>query len=701
MDNQVNILMLEDEPLDAELVWQTLGSGTFSFTGKLVDSRSAYCKELKSFSPDLILSDYNLPAFDGMEALKIAQRECPDIPFIFISGILGEDRAIETLKSGATDYVLKDNLSRLKPAVERALSEAEEHAKLQKTEKALKDSEERYALAAQGANDGLWDWDLNTDVIYFSPRWKEMIGFKDNEIGNFSEEWLNRLHEDDIKRVNEAFRKHKKGHTPQFKCEYRIKHRNGSYRWVLSRGICIRDESGKAYRMSGSQTDITHQKRAEKQILFDAFHDGLTRLPNRTLFLDHLGRSIERVKRSKQYLYSVLMLDFDEFKKVNDSLGHKAGDRLLVDISKRLQMSLFPGDTIARIGGDEFAILADDLNKAQDTDRVAVKIKAQLSKAFELDGQKIYMTVSIGIAHGSNKYKRPEDLLRDAETAMYHAKTLGKARHVEFNSKMHFYLKSRLSIETDLRLAIEQKEFRVYYQPIVSLIDGRVVGLEALLRWQSQKRGMVTPENFIYILEETGMIINIGSWVLAESCSRLQQWQKENSRNSELSLSVNLSPRQLGETGLVREVEMILEKNSLAPHSLKLEITENMIMDRSEYAIGILNQLRSSGVKLMMDDFGTGYSSLSYLHRFPIDVLKIDRSFITDMERKKENVEIVKAIIAMAKNLGMEIVAEGIETIRQLEILQDLNCDYGQGFFFAKPLRAEDVSILLNNKPQW
>jgi len=701
MDKQVNILMLEDEPLDAELIWQMLGDGTFSFTGKLVDSRSAYCKELKSFSPDLILSDYSLPAFDGMEALKIVQREYPDIPFIFISGILGEDRAIETLKSGATDYILKDNLSRLNTAVERALSEAEERAKLQETEKALKDSEERYALAAKGANDGLWDWDLLTNKIYYSPRWKEMLGFQDDQMGTDPDEWLSRIHKEDFDSVNSALNKHKQGLISQFKCEYRILHKNGHYLWVLSRGVAVKNESGEAYRICGSQTDITQRKKAEEQLLFDAYHDSLTRLANRSSFLNHLEWSMERARRHKQYHFAVLMLDFDDFKIINDSLGHDVGDELLMAITKRLKECKFPGDTIARLGGDEFAILIDDFSNPEEIIGIVTKIRAKLANAFTIDGQEIYTTASIGIAHGSQEYKRPEDLLRDADTAMYRAKALGKAQHVIFNTDMHIHAKARLQLDMDLRRAFEHQEFQIHYQPIVSLNNGEITCFECLLRWQNPERGLIFPDRFVHILEETGMINELENWVLAEAGKQLKNWQGRFSQNSQMSISVNLSPKHILQSNLCKRIEQILKKNNLNPASFKLEITESLLMENPEAVIEILSELKTLGVLLLLDDFGTGYSSLSYLHKFPIDIVKIDRSFVSDMENSDKNLEIVRTIITLAKTLGKKVIAEGLETAQQLAILRDMKCDFGQGYYFSRPIDSANVELLLEKNPKW
>lgn len=425
-----------------------------------------------------------------------------------------------------------------------------------------------------------------------------------------------------------------------------------------------------------------------------AFHDALTGLPNRSLLIDHLKLAIERSKLQHDHLFAVLFIDLDRFKNINDSLGHNTGDQLLVGIAARIGECLRPTDTVARLGGDEFAILLDGLEDWTVATAVAERIQNELLKPFSLNGHEVYTTASIGIRLSMDGREDAENLLRDADTAMYRAKDNGKARHELFHNTMHMRAVALLKLENDLRRAIEREEFCVYYQPIMTLETGALSGFEALVRWNHPERGLVPPDEFIPLAEETGLVIEIGAWVLREACMQLREWQVALGKDS-LSMSVNLSGKQLTQTGLIRQIENTLREAELDPTWLRLEITESVVMENAELATNTLLQLRDLGVHLSIDDFGTGYSSLSYLHRFPVNILKIDRSFIGRMARGDENSEIVKTICTLANNLGMEVVAEGVETREQLELLRSLKCEYGQGYFFSKPITAEAATALV------
>ena len=441
--------------------------------------------------------------------------------------------------------------------------------------------------------------------------------------------------------------------------------------------------------------EISDRQRAEEELLHSAFHDSLTGLPNRALFMDRLGHAVERAKRRENYLFALLFLDLDRFKVVNDSLGHMAGDQLLLAIASRITACLRSADTLARLGGDEFTILLEDIKDLSDAKRVANRIHEELMLPFNLSGNEVFTSASIGIALSATVYDRPEQLLRDADTAMYQAKARGKARHEVFDIAMHASAIALLQLETDLRRALERQEFRIYYQPIVSLLSGRIKGFEALVRWQHPERGLVSPTEFIPVAEETGLMIPIGWWVFHEACRQMHLWQVQFPANPPLTISVNLSDKQFSQPNLSEQIEKILHETSLDPRSLKLEITESVIMENAESATTMLSQLRSLGVQLYMDDFGTGYSSLSYLHRFPLDMLKIDRSFVSRMGVGDENSEIVRAIVTLAHNLSMNVTAEGVETTEQLALLQVLQCEYGQGYFFSKPVDAEAAAVLI------
>ncbi len=440
----------------------------------------------------------------------------------------------------------------------------------------------------------------------------------------------------------------------------------------------------------------------EKRLLQDAFHDALTGLPNRALFTDRLELAIERAKRNEEHRFAVLFMDIDRFKNVNDSLGHTSGDQLLLGISHRLERHLRHVDTIARFGGDEFAILLDGIEDASDAIRVADRVQKELAVPFYLDGQEIFTSASIGIALSTTGYDRIEDILRDADTAMYRAKAQGKARHEVFDKVMHARAVALLQLETDLRYAVERQEFRVQYQPIISLATGRLSGFEALVRWQHPERGLIFPGDFIPTAEETGLIIPLGQIVLREACRQMSQWQNQFPSDQPLTLSVNLSGKQFNQPDLVEQVKDILQETGLDPCSLQLEITESVIMDNAETATAMLEQLRALNVQLSIDDFGTGYSSLSYLHRFPISILKIDRSFVGRMGVGDENTEIVQTILTLACKLGMDVVAEGIETQEQLSQLISLKCEYGQGFFFSKSVDGDIAEGLIRQQqPHW
>ena len=426
-----------------------------------------------------------------------------------------------------------------------------------------------------------------------------------------------------------------------------------------------------------------------------AFHDPLTGLPNRAMFTELLKAEIENSSRHNTHMFAVLFLDLDRFKNINDSLGHTHGDLLLVAFAERLERTLRPVDTLARFGGDEFAILITGMSDAMDAVRVAERIQDELSQPFVLDKNSAFATASIGIALSSSGYDRADDILRDADIAMYRAKENGKARYEVFDHGMHARAVSRLQLESDLRQAIEQKEFVVYYQPIVSLQTGRLAGFEALVRWNHPRRGLVSPADFIPVAEETGLIVTIGEWVLNEACAQVRRWQLDSPSHRSLSLSVNLSARQVAQPDLLDRIKEALETSKLNPHCLKLEITESVVMENAEAAALMFKQLRSLGVQLSIDDFGTGYSSLSYLHRFPLNYLKIDRSFVMRLTTDNDNA-IVRTISTLARNLGMEVIAEGIETDEQYHQLKMLGCEYGQGYLFSRPVDKGSVQHLLS-----
>jgi PAS domain S-box-containing protein len=466
--------------------------------------------------------------------------------------------------------------------------------------------------------------------------------------------------------------------------------------------------------------DITELKRAQEKLVHDAFHDSLTNLPNRALFLDRLERTVARAKRHKDYKFGVLFIDIDRFKIVNDSLGHYAGDELIIQCAKRILNSLrledviarpatshglanewtSKDDTLARLGGDEFTVLLDDLRTPADSIRVAARIQQSFAEPFSIAGQEVFATVSIGIAASSQSYTSAADVLRDADIAMYRAKAQGKARCEVFDQATHDQAVGRLKLETDLRRAVEREEFLVYYQPIVSLGSGRIAGFEALVRWDRPGVGIVAPAEFIRVAEEMGLIVFIGNWVLRKACQQARRWHLDDRRGPLLTMSVNVSGRQFKHPDIVEQVGKILGETQVDPAAIKLEVTETVTMDNAERTIQVVNGLKSLGVRLSIDDFGTGYSSLSYLRRFPMDTLKIDRSFVQNLSGNPENLEIVRTIVSLARNLGLDVVAEGAETAAEIEHLKGLQCDFCQGYFFSKPVNSEQATNLLRKEPQ-
>lgn len=556
-------------------------------------------------------------------------------------------------------------------------------------------AEERYSLAARGANDGLWDWDLQTGIVYFSSRWKTMLGYAEDAIGTGSHEWLDRVHPDDRQRVEAELAVHTDGLTPHFESEHRVRDVHGRYRWVLSRGIAVRDSAGVATRMAGSQTDITDRKQVEEQLRHDALHDSLTGLANRQYFLDRLGWTLARMKRQPGTACAVLFVDLDRFKVINDSLGHGVGDDLLIGVVQRWQQCLRPHDTFARLGGDEFTILVDDVTTAADAAHVADRLQAALRLPFNLGGIEIFTSASIGIALCSSPQTRPDELLRDADSALYRAKAQGKACYAVFDQSMHARAVARLQLESELRRGIERRQFVVHYQPIVATRHGQVVGFEALVRWQHPERGLVPPGEFIPVAEETGVIQQLGTLVLQTACRQARLWDAQFPHLADLTVSVNVSGSQFAHVGFVAQLKACLDETQLPPHRLRIEITESVMMENAAVAADMLQAIRDLGVRISIDDFGTGYSSLGVLHHMPIDMLKIDRSFLNGLGLDGDQKQMVATIVMLAHNLRMEVVAEGIETDEQVTYLCAVGCDYGQGYLWGHPMDAAAATASL------
>ena len=570
-----------------------------------------------------------------------------------------------------------------------------------KAEEALRESEERYALAAKGANDGLLDWNLKTNEIYFSPRWKSMLGFEEAEVGNAVDTWFGRVHPDDVDRLQALLRSHLDGVTPHFEVEHQIMHKDGTYRWVLTRGLVVRDERLAPARMAGSQTDITDRKRAEEQLLHDAFHDALTGLPNRALFADRLSQAHSRAKRSGEYTFAVLHADLDRFQVINESLGHATGDAALKAAADRIRGCLRPGDTLARFGGDEFLILLDEVKDLGEASRIVEAVKAELARPWRLQEHEIMTTASMGFVMATAAYDRPEDYLRDAHLAMHRAKAHGRAGVEVYDADLYAQAMERLKLETALRRALDERQFQVYYQPVVDLKTARLTGLEALVRWNHPERGILLPESFLSVAEEAGFLVAIDRQVMAAACAQLRLWIDKDPSLADIGVSVNFCSRQFSEPDLVEFVSATLKATRIEPRNLCIEITESALMKSIPQTQAVLSRLQSLGVRLYIDDFGTGYSSLSYLHHFPIDMLKIDRSFVGQMTSAGDPVPIVQTIISLAHTMKMQVLAEGVENDVQCSTLQSLKCNCAQGFFFSRPVNAAETETYLMAKKAW
>jgi diguanylate cyclase (GGDEF)-like protein/PAS domain S-box-containing protein len=568
-----------------------------------------------------------------------------------------------------------------------------------RAEREVRQTVERLTLAAEGANDGLWQWSLTTGEFYVSGRWRAMIGLAPDARITRAEDWLNRVHAEDVGGLKASLQAHLAGHTEFFEHEHRIRHEDGGYRRFLCRGLAVKTGPERPGRIAGSFTDTTDQAIAEERLRSIGFLDPLTGLVNRGIFVEGLGRRLDEfATRRAGNSFAVLYLDLDRFKIVNDSLGHLVGDELLIAASRRLESCLRPGDALARLGGDEFAVLLNGLADDAQANAIALRIQHALRAPFSIGGREVFTSASIGIAFGPAHYSSPDEVMRDADTAMYHAKARGKARHEVFDADMHARVRDRLSLENDIRRAIAGNDFEVQYQPIVSLVSGMCVGFESLIRWTRDGEA-VSPATFVPIAEELGLIEPVGTWVLQKACETFADWQRRFPSAGLECITVNVSSRQLLQQKFPRVVQQAVHKAGLTPADLRLEITETALMDSPGEAADVLRELRSFGVKIYLDDFGTGYSSLSHLHNLPVDALKIDRSFVNSLLLPGRPA-IVESILALARTLKTSVVAEGIENEVQARELERLGCTHAQGFLFSRPLSAEVAEQLIRaNRP--
>ncbi len=681
MECTVHVLLLEDCDADRRFVVEALASGgQGKFFVEHVTTLAAFAERVACRRPDLALVDLCVPDSHDFDTFERVRALLPDAPVVVQTGLEQAGLSATALRNGAQDYLVKGRFDadHLRRAIRYALERW-------RADRALRESEERYALASRGSNDGIWDWDLREGRLVVSPRWLHLLRLPSDARVGKPETWLARVHPDDQSSLADAISEHLAGKATHLEHEHRIARDDGEYLWVRCRGLAVRDAGDRPTRMAGSMMDISAQRARERDLSFLAHHDSLTGLPNRTLCLERISQAMQRASRGRGS-FAVLFVDIDRFKVINDSLGHGAGDVLLVELAARLQQAVRPSDTVARLGGDEFCILVEDTGGDHDGVRVAERIRQLTAAPFVLCDRPVFSSVSVGIAVHSSSHRTPAELLRDADMAMYRAKTQGAGRMRVSDSGLHHAALERLSLETALHRALERRELFLCYQPIVDLRGPALVGVEALVRWQCPERGLVPPSDFVPLAEETGLIVPMGRWVLEEALRQVGEWSAEHPQARTMSVSVNLSPKQLHAADLTRDVFEVLADAGVSPSRLKLEITESSLLD--DETVPVLEELHRMGVRIDLDDFGTGFSSLAYLQRLPISTIKIDRSFVDDIELDDANWGIVRAVVGMAAILKKSVVAEGVERLGQWERLLSIGCPCGQGYFFGRPART-------------
>jgi len=665
----------------------------------------------------LIICDHLMPDMKGVDLLKQIHQLYPDTLKILLTGLADLDDIVRAVnEANLYRYIPKPwDQADLKLTVREALRSYERDCLLEEqnrnlqreiserrqAEILLRQSEARLESILNSLEDVIWSaTDDTLELLYLNPAAAQVYGRPTSDFIESKTLWqMEVVHPEDQHRRHTFFKALlEEGYKG---VEYRILHPNGEVRWLSDRARVIYDEYGNILRIDGIIYDITERRRAEEKLAFDALHDGLTGLPNRNLFMQRVEQSLQQCQEDPKYQFAVLFIDLDRFKLVNDSLGHAYGDQFLICIAKKLAQCLRTSDTVARLGGDEFTILLDGIYSITDATCIGDRILSSLEKPLQIGDRSLFSSASIGIAISAPHYHQANEVLRDADIAMYRAKSSGKGRFAIFDQDMHAETLQLLQTENDLRNALEQQLFTLHYQPIVNLKTGALAGFESLVRWQHPERGLVMPNDFVPIAEDTGLIVELGEWVLRESCRQLSAWQKEYDYAQDLIISVNLAGHQLKESNIAEVIDQTLSETGLDGCNLKLELTESILVENIDAIINTLTYLRGRNIQLSIDDFGTGYSSLSYLHRFPVSTLKIDRAFIDMMMGDTENFEIVRTIRTLAHSLGMEVVAEGIETDEQLSVLVSLGCELGQGYYFSKPVNAQEAAAMISPNTDW
>ena len=570
-------------------------------------------------------------------------------------------------------------------------------AERKEAETRLQDLTNRLELAAQSAHIGIWEWEVGSNHLIWDDRMYELYGVRPEDFTEAIDAWEAIVHPDDLPASRRALDQALRGEKT-FDIEFRVLRPDGSVCHIEAHAMVQRDGQGRPLSMIGVNWDISDRKQAEEQLIYSALHDELTDLPNRTLLTSRLDLAIQKAQRSNTYHFAVLFLDLDQFKVINDSLGHLVGDELLLTVAQGLKHIIRPTDLAARLGGDEFVILIEDIPGIQAVTHMAERLLAEFDKATIIDDHNVFVTTSIGIVWGTNFYTEAADLLRDADIALYRAKAQGRRRYEIFDVEMHTQAVKRMTLEHDLRVALDQQEFIPFYQPIVDLNTQQLLGFETLIRWRHPVQGFISPADFIPVAEETGLIMSITQWILRSACEQCAAWRSQYPHWSDLKISVNLSGQDLRQPALADTIRQTLAQAKLPATSLTLEITESILIDNVEVTTDQLGQLRDMGIRISIDDFGTGYSSLSYLYNLPADYLKIDQSFVGKMQPGGKNYKIVQAVISLSDQLQLAAIAEGIETKQQLEWLKQLGCELGQGYLLARPLSPEAVDDYLRHQ---
>ncbi len=689
------VLIVDDEQLNRDMLSRRLEKRGFSTL--LAASGAEALELLETAAVAAVLLDVQMPGMSGIEVLRTirARWTRSELPVLMVTARDQSDDVVSALDLGANDYITKPvdfavTLARLKT-----------HLALRETEARLRASEERYALAARGGNDGLWDWDLLTNTVHYSDRWKEIVGCGDAEIGASPDDWFARVHAEDLPGLRRDLDAHLRGQTPHFENEHRLRHASGTFRWVLARGRVARDADGAAVRLAGSQSDVTDSKVV----------DALTGLANRTMLGDRLAHLLGGGDSDGPGLCAVLMLDLDDFKLVNEGLNQRLGDQLLQAVARRLESALRATDgivrpgalaadaqTVARLGGDEFVILLPEVRDAGAAIRVAERVQRVLARPFVIEHHEVFVSASVGIALGGRHADTAADLLRDADTAMAHAKSVGKGRIELFDVQMREKVVERLRLDTALRLAMERNEFLPHYQPIVELATGRLVGFEALIRWRQPDGRLVPPGVFVPIIEANGLLLPIGRKFTEAVCRQLRDWRAAFPGGAPVWVNVNFASSQFADPGVLDGLLEALAEAGLSPADLVIEITESAALGNFDQAAETLRRFRDAGLRVVLDDFGTGFSSLSCLHELPLSGIKLDRSFIADERRHPA---ILRAIVMLAGQLGLTVTAEGIETPAHHAHLRELGCGYAQGYLFARPLDAAAAGALIRDHAHW